>query len=601
MILILRENITQFLHFLKQTNTYFRDVLLMHSFILFLAIPLLSNGTKFILQLGEITYISFDNFAQLILEHPFITLSLLFVLLSVVMIIYFEFTFLLLSLYFIKQQHPISLKNLLQLTLTQLKKLRPAVFTFFLFYFFLVLPLGGFSLHSELLAKIKLPAFIIDFIFVNRLSVIIAYILIYILLAYLALRLTFTLPAMILLNQPLKKALRESLLFTRKNFWKMTSQLAFITVGLLLLTSACFSLILAIQRFIEAYYPQQALFSAVISLFGLQLIYIVNLVLSTIAIFYLIIEWMDRGGYLLPIPATYFSFDIMNKGEREKLKLRYFIPFIVISVIGVLSYNYLYLSNYSNQPVVSISHRGVSRNNGVQNSIEALIKTSQQFKPDYIEMDVQMTLDETFIAFHDFNFKELTGLNQEPEKSTLQETSQLIVHENKQKAKIPTFNFYLEEAKKQKQKLLIEIKTQRKELAPLINQFLNQYQKRILEEGHIIQSLSYPLVEALKKEAPELTVGYIIPFNFIGPPLTHADFLTMEYSTLNRAFIDAAHEDGKMVFTWTPNKKETMERMIFYGVDGIVTDRLDQFPTKNLTPEKMTYSDKLAYFLIGVG
>lgn len=601
MVLILRENITQFLHFLKQTNTYFRDVLLMHGLILFLVIPLLSNGTKFLFQLGEIPYISFDHLGPLLIEHPLITLSLIVILLSVVMIIYFEFTFLLLSLYFIKKQHPIRLKQLLQLTLMQLKKLRPAVFIFFLFYFFLVLPLGGFSLHSELLAKIKLPAFIIDFIFVNRLSIIVTYIVTYILLAYLALRLTFTLPAMILLNYSLKKAIRESLLFTRKNFWKIVSQLAFVTVSLLLLTSASFSLVLTVQRLIEVHYSQQALLSAVISLFGLQMIYIVNLVLSTIAIFYLIIEWMDRGGYLLPIPASYFSFDVMNKGEGEKLKWHYFIPFMVISVMGVLSYNYLYLTNYSNQPVVSISHRGVSQNNGVQNSVEALIKTSQQFKPDYIEMDIQMTLDEEFIVFHDFNFKALTGHNQEPEKSTLIETTKLIVQENNQKAKIPTFHFYLEEAKKLNQKLLIEIKTQRKDLTPLTHLFLTRYKERILKEGHIIQGLSYPLVEALKKEAPELTVGYIIPFNFIGPPLTQGDFFTMEYSTLNRAFIDAAHEDGKKVFTWTPNKKESMERMMFYGVDGIVTDRLDLFNTSNQTPAKMTYSDKLAYFLIGIG
>ena len=72
-----------------------------------------------------------------------------------------------LSLYFIKKEQPISLKQLLSLTFMQIKKLRPAVILFFLFYFFLVLPLGGFSLHSELLAKIKLPAFIIDFIFIN--------------------------------------------------------------------------------------------------------------------------------------------------------------------------------------------------------------------------------------------------------------------------------------------------------------------------------------------------------------------------------------------------------------------------------------------------
>lgn len=35
--------------FLKASDAYFRDVLLMHGFLLFLVIPLLSSSTKFIL------------------------------------------------------------------------------------------------------------------------------------------------------------------------------------------------------------------------------------------------------------------------------------------------------------------------------------------------------------------------------------------------------------------------------------------------------------------------------------------------------------------------------------------------------------------------
>ena len=54
MIQTIKENSAQLLHFLKQTRIYFRDVLLMHGLLLFLIIPLLSNGTKLIFQLGEI-------------------------------------------------------------------------------------------------------------------------------------------------------------------------------------------------------------------------------------------------------------------------------------------------------------------------------------------------------------------------------------------------------------------------------------------------------------------------------------------------------------------------------------------------------------------
>lgn len=175
------------------------------------------------------------------------------------------------------------------------------------------------------------------------------------------------------------------------------------------------------------------------------------------------------------------------------------------------------------------------------------------------------------------------------------------MRENDQQAAIPSFDAYLEQAKMNQQKLLIEIKTQRKDEAVIVHQFLQQYKTRILEEGHLIQALSLGLVETIKNEAPELTVGYIIPFHFVGLPVSQADFFMMEYSTLNRSFIDAAHNEGKFVFTWTPNQTETMERMMFYGVEGIVTDRMDLLTAQKRLPETMSYADKLAYFLIGIG
>ena len=287
--------------------------------------------------------------------------------------------------------------------------------------------------------------------------------------------------------------------------------------------------------------------------------------------------------------------------RRMRLKWPYVTPFILMSMIILLHYNYTYLTNVSSQPIVTISHRGVSQANGVQNSIEALRATSQYYQPDFIEMDIQMTKDQQFVVFHDFNLRSLTGLNQIVEESTLSEILTLTVRENDQQAAIPSFDAYLEQAKMNQQKLLIEIKTQRKDEAVIVHQFLQQYKTRILEEGHLIQALSLGLVETIKNEAPELTVGYIIPFHFVGLPVSQADFFMMEYSTLNRSFIDAAHNEGKFVFTWTPNQTETMERMMFYGVEGIVTDRMDLLTAQKRLPETMSYADKLAYFLIGIG
>ena len=49
------------LDFLKGTTAYFRDVLLMHGFMLFVLLPLLTSLSKLVLKEGGIDYISYDN------------------------------------------------------------------------------------------------------------------------------------------------------------------------------------------------------------------------------------------------------------------------------------------------------------------------------------------------------------------------------------------------------------------------------------------------------------------------------------------------------------------------------------------------------------
>ncbi len=64
--------------FLKGTQAYFRDVLLMHGFILFICLPLLSSTTRFILHRGAIDYLSYDNIPSIflnILEFYFVNRS----------------------------------------------------------------------------------------------------------------------------------------------------------------------------------------------------------------------------------------------------------------------------------------------------------------------------------------------------------------------------------------------------------------------------------------------------------------------------------------------------------------------------------------------
>ena len=201
-----------------------------------------------------------------------------------------------------------------------------------------------------------------------------------------------------------------------------------------------------------------------------------------------------------------------------------------------------------------------------------------------------------------FNLKKLTGINKAPQDLTLKELEKLKVTENGAKEPVVSFDTYLKRANKLNQKLLIEIKNSTNDSKDIVDRFVKKYEENILTHQHILQSLTYQTVSDLKNANPNFYVGYILPFNIVGPPVTPADFLTMEYSTINRNFIDSAHQDGKKVYVWTVNDSDGISRMMFYGVDGIITDQMTIL-NENIKAmdEEITYSDKLLNFVLGVG
>ena len=95
---------------------------------------------------------------------------------------------------------------------------------------------------------------------------------------------------------------------------------------------------------------------------------------------------------------------------------------------------------------MTVSHRGVTDGNGVQNSISALKRTSRKYHPDYVEMDIHETKDHQFVVMHDEKLRKLAGVNKRPGQLTLRQLERLSIHENGQRSKIASLNEYLSAA-----------------------------------------------------------------------------------------------------------------------------------------------------------
>ena len=86
---------------------------------------------------------------------------------------------------------------------------------------------------------------------------------------------------------------------------------------------------------------------------------------------------------------------------------------------------------------LTIAHRGIFDNKEVaENSLTAFKRAKELNIP--IELDVQLTKDQTLVVFHDINLKRMCGIDKYLEDTTYQELQTLTLLTTKEK--IPTLN-----------------------------------------------------------------------------------------------------------------------------------------------------------------
>lgn len=559
---------------------YSQIIILIQLIINFILVPILNFLANGINSLGHVNYLSYSNALSLITHKPLVVIGLLIVLLLLLLLVFAQFTLMLVSFQAIKSRANLSWWDYLKSVSKNLFGLPFKAFGFFLLYFLIITPFGSFGMSSSLLNKVKIPQFIIDWLFQEHLPIGMLLILIYLVIFYIGLRWILVLPSMIFENKDIRPAIIHS--------WRKTKGRTLHYLGIFLILIAVISIFVAITTGILIAFQfgiDHITFlkvidfpMAVINLTAIQLInYTTSIYASGMVV--LIILSDTRTNYFYP----------SKKHRSHKWFWGILGTVVIISFVG---YDTLYFNDWLLTPPITISHRGIDDGNGVQNTIESLKATSKE-KPDYIEMDVQETKDHQFVVYHDNTLKGLAGINKRPSQMTLQELTNTEVHENGKTTHIASFNDYLSTATDLHQKLLVELKQVPGNKKDFVKLFAKKYGKRLIENKAMVHSLSYNYIEETKDLLPKVKTSYILPFNLFGVPLTNSNAFTMEYTTLNESFIDSAHIQQKKVYAWTANDEESMNRMIFIGADGVITDNLNMLQMEINTLFKHSSYSKL--------
>lgn len=525
----------------------------------YLWLPLNSFLAGLLLNQTGYLFISYNNIFAIITSSPLISLAFLVLIVINLLVAYFQICLLFIGarhlLYHEKRTLIEYSRKVFQQSFLFMKRLSFCKMAFVFFYVAMLFPFIRKILKIYYLNKIVIPDFIVTYLedkhwLVGLMIFASAWILLYV-----SVRLMFVLPKILFEKKTVREGVKFSLQKTKKQVLFYAWNLLLIIIKTYLFFFLLLTPLLMGQIVIDHLTQKESLILGVINFVLIKNIHYM-------ALTYFLVKFVSF--------LTGEELEIMPRRKKDHL-MRWGVMGCASIFFALEGYIYLE-APVTNTPLV-ISHRGVSNKNGVQNTVQSLEKTAQ-LKPDLIEMDVQETKDGQFVMMHDANLKNLAGINASPQDLTLEELTGLDISENGYRTKISSFDDYLNRANELHQRLLIEIKTSKKDSPQMMERFLEKYGPIIKQYGHQMQSLDYHVIDQVLKYDSTIPAYFILPYNSIFPK-TKATGYTMEYSTLDEYFVTKLWYTEQKLYVWTVNGSEAFDKAVQLGADGMITDDLE--------------------------
>ena len=544
----------------------------------YLWLPLNSWLAGLLLSQTGYLFISYNNIFAIITSSPLISLAFLFLIAINLLVAYFQICLLFIGarhlLYHEKRTLIEYSRKVFQQSFLFMKRLSFCKMAFVFFYVAMLFPFIRKILKIYYLNKIVIPDFIVTYLedkhwLVGLMIFASAWILLYV-----SVRLMFALPKILFEKRTVREGVKYSLQKTKKQVLFYAWNLLLIIIKTYLFFFFLLTPLLIGQIVIDNLTQKESLILGVINFVLIKNIHYM-------ALTYFLVKFVSF--------LTGEELEIMPRRKKDHL-MRWGVMGCASIFFALEGYIYLE-APVTNTPLV-ISHRGVSNKNGVQNTVQSLEKTAQ-LKPDLIEMDVQETKDGQFVMMHDANLKNLAGINARPQDLTLEELTGLDISENGYRTKISSFDDYLNRANELHQRLLIEIKTSKKDSPQMMERFLEKYGTIIKQYDHQMQSLDYHVIDQVLKYDSTIPAYFILPYNSIFPK-TKATGYTMEYSTLDEYFVTKLWYTEQKLYVWTINSSDALDKSLQLSVDGMITDDMEMLQeTLAAAQEDPEYTDLL--------
>lgn len=239
-------------------------------------------------------------------------------------------------------------------------------------------------------------------------------------------------------------------------------------------------------------------------------------------------------------------------------------------------------------PPYVIAHRGISAK-APENTMAAFQRAAQYPGIDMIELDVRLSKDEEVIILHDRTLQRTSTGNGVARKYSLQEIRHFDAgswfHPAFSDQRIPTLEEVLQLVGRQLW-IDIEIKSDwyKREPPGLLEQKVFDTVVRCgLSDRVLFSSFDHRLLANLKRMNSSATTGvlYNVYRDFGRLPSTlagsaGASVFVCAKRELTHRLVEDAHKHGIAIYVYTLNSVSDAEKMLIYGVDGIMSNNADE-------------------------
>ena len=219
-----------------------------------------------------------------------------------------------------------------------------------------------------------------------------------------------------------------------------------------------------------------------------------------------------------------------------------------------------------------IAHRGAAAL-APENTMASVLRALED-GTDWIEIDVQENANGDVIVAHDSDFMKAASDPTKVWDITNEVLGSLDVgswfDESYSEERVPLLMDVLEAAR-DKAKVVIELKYYGHD-EDLERRVIDIVEAAEMADQISTMSLKYPAVQKMRELRPDWRTG-VLAATFIGNINNlEGDFLALNQSQITARVVQNADAAGKDVYAWTVNDALSISRMLWVGVDGLITD-----------------------------